>query len=136
VPEKPRVRPKDLLLVGGPTDDGSGVNVLRAREERLEVGTLHPLKHGQAIHGDVVKLTPHGASPRVFEVETAVSVPLPSLAPEDARPPGLPTVTESASRSERRAAGDGPAMVATEAYRRNWDTIWSRPGREGRKLPN
>jgi hypothetical protein len=109
-------KPRDVVLIGGPTEDGEGVNVLRAHEERLELGTLQPLKEGKSIRGEVVRLKPRREQPRVFDVETELEVPGPGAA------------------REAKPQGQGPAQVASETYRRNWDAIWNRPAR--RRLPN
>lgn len=136
MPQKPPSGRKDLLLVGGPTDDGSGVKVLRSRQERLEVGTLHPLKHGQSIHGDVVKLTPHPRHAGLFEVETEVAGLGPKAPPLRVEAEAPFRDTPPRAQPDERATPGGPAAVATDAYRRNWDAIWSRPSRGARKLPN
>lgn len=107
---------KDLLLVHGPTPDGTGVNVLRAREERLEVGTMHPLAEGRPIHGEVVKLTPRPEMPMLFDVETQVAAPAPAAKESSA----------GDTAAETRGTSAGPAQVASDAYRRNWDAIWKK----------
>jgi len=114
-------KPKDLVLVHGPSADGNGVNVLRARNQRLEVGTMHPLEHGRPIHGEVVKLTPRAETPMLFDAETEIEAPVSSS-----------TRTEAASSSdtaELRGTSAGPAQVASDSYRKNWDTIWKRPSK-------
>ena len=103
----------------GPTPDGCGVNVLRAREERLEVGTMRPLKEGRPIHGEVVKLTPRPEFPLLFEAHTEFS----------AEPGGAEPASKKAAEAPRAAVG--PAQVASESYRRNWDAIWKRPAKGG-----
>ncbi len=114
MPRKLARRSKDVVFVGGPTDHGDGVNVIRAREERLEFGTLEPLREGKPIHGEVVRLVPRPELPRVFDVETEVDAP------------ATPALTKSAQA--------GPAQVASDTYRKNWDAIWSRPAK--RQKPN
>ena len=106
---------RDVMLVHGKTPDGS-LRVLRAREDRVEIGCVSPLEHGKAIHGEVVRLTPRKDLPFICDVETQV----------DCRP--RPTETETEDRSEPRAQSGrpGPAQVASESYRENWDRIWKR----------
>jgi hypothetical protein len=122
---------KDLVLVHGRTEDGAGVNVIRARQERLEFGTLRPLEHGKPIHsGEVVKLRPTAECPLIFEAETqfraddpTASVPSgEDAAPQKSTPPAAPRLTA------------GPAKVASPNYRRNWDAIWKRPSRRRSEL--
>lgn len=119
-------KPKDVVLVHSPTADGDGVNVLRARRQGLEVGTMRPLAEGRPIHGEVVKLTPRAEMPLLYDVETEVPPPeqQDAASPDGAIPASEPRETRAAS---------GPAQVASESYRRNWDAIWKRPTK---RLPN
>jgi hypothetical protein len=113
-------KPKDLVLVHSPTPDGAGVNVLRARQEGIELGTMRPLEQGKPIHGEVVKLTPRTEAPMLFDAETEMAAPEPSRAAGEDR---------SAGQLPERAASAGPAQVASDTYRKNWDTIWKRPAK-------
>jgi hypothetical protein len=79
-------------------------DVLRFREGRAEIGAVEPLVEGRPIRGEVVRLHPRKELPIVCDVEVEL----------DADELGKAT----ASRS-------GPAMVANDAYRRNWDAIWA-----------
>jgi hypothetical protein len=103
-------RRKDLALVFGPSDDGEGVNVLRRRagSTTIEAGTLHPLREGRAITGEVVHLAPRAEAPFLFDCETDEELSTPAPAP---------------------AALAGPPQVATEEYRRGWDAIWGQRAR-------
>lgn len=114
-------KPKDVVLVHSPTPDGAGVNVLRARNEGLEIGTMRPLEHGRPIHGEVVKLTPRAEMPMLYDVETEFSSTESSAPAEKA--------DRATTASADRAAPSGPAQVASESYRKNWDTIWKRPAK-------
>jgi hypothetical protein len=94
----------DVVLLGGPTDDGEGVRVLRARQERVEVGEVRPMKEGKPLTGgEIVKLVPRAKSPRVCDVEV------------------LAKVSPPASASPARV---GPAQVATHEYRESWERIF------------
>lgn len=93
----------DVVVLGPPTADGEGVRVLRAREERLEAGELRALKEGKPITGEIVSLEPRKENPRVCDVKT-------SYAP---------------SSSKASAPKKGPAQVATEKYRENWDEVFA-----------
>lgn len=96
---------RDLVLVHSRTEDGGGVNVLRSRKKKLEAGVMRPLEEGKPIRGEVVSLTPHDECPALFYAETEVCAPQPD------------TDTEGPSKS-------GPAQVASEAYRKNWEAIY------------
>jgi hypothetical protein len=124
----PSRKPKDLVLIHGRTQDGTGVGVIRARDERLEIGTMRPLEEGKPIHGEVVKLTPRPEMPLLFDAETQFSSPEPT-APSDV----LPQATKGATPETN---GVGPPQVASEAYRKNWDAIWKRPASKRDKLAN
>ena len=104
--KKPARQPRqgDVVLVYGRSEDGRAYDVLRQRGRELELGTVRPLDEGKPIHGEVVRLKPREESPALFDVEVQ----------HDARP--------SAGR---------PAKVATEQYRKGWESIWakSRPDR-------
>jgi hypothetical protein len=102
----------DVALIHGPTADGEGLQILRARGDRLEIGAVRPLRDGAPITGEVITLRPRPSFPALCDVEVSYQPPSPS---SDTQPP--------------RAAlsHDGPAQVATDDYRKNWDAIWSRP---------
>ncbi len=104
------------MLLGGPTDDGEGVHVLRAREDRLETGEVRPLKEGQPLlSGEVVKLVPRAQS-RVCDVEVLAKV--------------------GAGNAAKTPAQVGPAQVATRAYRESWDRIFGEPVAKRQELLN
>ena len=105
---------KDLVLVHGVTEDGSGVRVLRRREATLEAGEMRPLEEGKPIRGEVVKLTPRPECPVLFDAETAVESPALPEPKAERR-----STVEARSRS-------GPAQVASDSYRKNWDAVWKR----------
>jgi len=89
----------DVVLVYGRSDDGTRFDVLRQRGAEIQAGTMRPLDEGKPIHGEVVRLAPRDDSPLLFDVEVE----------HDARTP----------------AGR-PAKVATEDYRRGWESIWAK----------
>ncbi len=103
---------RDLLFVQGRSPKGDRYKVIRAREDRVEVGEMSDLKDGEEIRGEVVKLKPREEHPRLFDVETV-----------------LP-------RDEGRAERSGPAQVATEEYRRNFDAIFGPRKRRKKELLN
>ncbi len=93
----------DVVLLGPPTDDGAGVHVLRARDERLETGELRNVEEGRPITGELVTLAPRKDNPRVCDVKESYTPPKNSL-----------------------EKTKGPAQVATKAYRENWDEVFAR----------
>lgn len=95
----------DIALIHGRTPDGAGLRIIRKRDDRVELGAVHPLKHGAPITGEVVSLTPRPESPLVCDVK--VEVPARARSSDVAEP-----------------ARHGPAQVATDRYRENWDRIW------------
>lgn len=106
----PAASSPDVVLVHGMTDDRKGLKVIRARNEGIEAGEMRPLVEGQPITSDVVRLKPRAGSPYICDVETEFSA---SRVPRS-------------SGSDAEAVRSGPAQVASQAYRTNWDTIWSR----------
>lgn len=117
VPDGPRDADQvDVVYVHGPTPDGTGKVVLRAREDRVEVGAMRPLRDGQPLHGEVVRLTPRRDTERLFDVEVLHA----SSAPQ---PPKDSTPGEAAPRRK------GPARVSSERYRAGWEAVFGRPAR-------
>jgi|JI10StandDraft_1071094.scaffolds.fasta_scaffold252282_3 hypothetical protein len=109
----PAPAPDDVVLLHSPTDDGEGARVIRAREGRVEVGELRPLKEGRPLSGEVVSLTPRADAPRVCDVKVHVKVPTPA----EAAPNAL--------------AHKGPARVTSTAYRDGWDALFGAPPAKG-----
>ena len=89
----------DVVLIYGRSEDGHAYEVLRQRGGGLEAGTMRTLDEGKPIHGEVVRLKPREESPALFDVEVH----------HDAR------------------AHTGPAKVATDEYRKGWESIWAKP---------
>ncbi|HTM45007.1 MAG TPA: hypothetical protein VL137_08640 [Polyangiaceae bacterium] len=117
---KPRSRKEDdVALICAVSPDGDGVHVLRRRNNRIEAGVAHALREGEPIHGEVVKLTPRKNFPLLCDVEVQLA------SPEHAAPSDVPSNRETT----------GPAQVASDSYRRNWDAIWKRPTNT-KRLPN
>ena len=105
VPAAPVEKPTsgdDVVVITGKRANGDGMGVVRFRGGNVEVGAVQPLEDGKPIVGELVRLHPRPESPRVCDVEVEL----------DARP-----------AEARRSSG--PAQVATEAYRANWDAIWA-----------
>lgn len=112
-------KPTDVVLIHGVTDDGQGLRVLRARDERVELGQVRPLQEGKPLSGDIVKLKPRPESPFLCDVETELELP------EAAKPTFRRASTETQGDGAPEARRKGPARVSSAAYRQNWDAIWS-----------
>lgn len=111
---------KDAILIHGVSEDGEKMAVLRARNDRIEAGIVSTVKEGQPVDGELIKLTPRPELPFVCDVETQL-------------PKGA---INAMGGSDVRATRGGPAQVATEAYRENWDAIWSNPSATKKPLAN
>jgi hypothetical protein len=96
------------------------MNVLRARNDALELGTMRPLEQGRPLHGEIVKLTPRPEQPLLFDAETQFVSPGAAKATSDVAAP-------TPAPAEPRGTTAGPAQVASDSYRQNWDAIWKRP---------
>lgn len=90
---------EDVVLVYGRSDDGQHYSVLRQRGTEIHAGTLRPLDEGKPIHGEVVQLKPRSESPALFDVDV---------------------------QHDGRQTGGRPAKVASEQYRKGWESIWSK----------
>jgi hypothetical protein len=104
VPEKPEKAADeglDVVLLHGATEDGEGAKVLRARSGRVEAGEVRPLREGRtlAAGGEVVRLEPRRDAPALFDVHVEQVVP----------------------GSKDPPPRNGPAQVATRAYRESWE---------------
>jgi len=97
----------DVALIQGKTPDGEGLRVIRKRRERIELAHVRPLAEGVPITGEVVTLKPRPEFPLLCDVTTELEAP----APADVA---------------TRPAHGGPAQVATDRYRENWDKVWKR----------
>jgi len=95
------------------TPDGEGLKIVRARGDRVEIGAVRPLREGVPITGEVVTLRPRANFPALCDVETHFK---PAEAASERQEPPVPAIAQRT----------GPAQVATDEYRRNWDAIWNR----------
>jgi hypothetical protein len=102
-PRKPKP-PQDVAIVHGPTEDGEGARVLRVKNGALYAGEVRPVREGQPIeHHELVRLRPLRENSPVCEVEV---------------------VHEPPAASAQKSRGQGPARVASDTYRKNWNTIF------------
>ena len=107
-----RTNDHDVALVCGVSGDGQGVDIIRKRGDRIETGTVRRLEEGKPIHGEVVRLRQREQSPLLYDVEVEVPAPA-QTAPQPS---------------------SGPAQVATESYRKNWDAVYGRNRKAGSLL--
>jgi hypothetical protein len=98
--------PADIALIHGITPEGD-LKILRKRNDRLELGGVRALREGMPITGEVVRLTPRKDFPLLCDVATELAAP--------------PAVSDVAAPSRK-----GPAQVATDRYRDNWEQIFAR----------
>ncbi|MGD8606157.1 MAG: hypothetical protein PVH21_02610 [Myxococcales bacterium] len=89
----------DVVLVYGQSEDGRSYDVLRQRNGEIQAGTVKPLDEGKPIHGEVVRLKPREEAPLLFDVEV---------------------------QHDARGSAGRPAQVATERYRKGWESIWAK----------
>lgn len=99
---------RDVVLLGPPTADGDGVHVIRARDTQIETGELRNVVEGRPLTGELVTLQPRKDNPRVCDVTDSFKA---APAPEGA--------------SQHPPRGKGPAQVATQAYRDNWEEVFA-----------
>jgi hypothetical protein len=91
----------DVVMLAGQTPDGEGAKVVRARPGRVEAGEVRPMKDGRPLAaGELVRLEQRREAPALYDVHVEHVV---------APPPAT------------KAAGAGPAQVATDAYRERWE---------------
>jgi hypothetical protein len=104
------------------TEDGQGVEIIRKRGDRLETGTVRKLEAGKPIHGEVVRLRPRAQAPMICDVE----VEFEGAGAQRAGAEGAGA--QRAGRESEPALGtsSGPAQVATDSYRKNWDAVYGR----------
>jgi hypothetical protein len=105
--KKPDTKPDafDVVMLHGPTEDGAGSKVLRARPGRIEAGEVRPMTDGRPLipGGEVVRLERRPDANALFDVHVDYKMP-----------EALASATSSSALS-------GPAQVATPAYRESWD---------------
>ena len=111
--ESGRDRKEDVVLLHGPTENGDGIRVIRKRDEAIELGELRPMREGQPIHGDVVRLTQREEHALLFDCEVLV----PTAKPKEAAAAPSPAEPEPTSHK-------GPPRVTSDAYRGGWDLIF------------
>jgi hypothetical protein len=103
---------QDVALLYAPTDDGAGARFVRAHKGELQTGEVRPLPEGRSLCGqELVQLRPRSELPMLFDVE----------------------VIHPAERAGRDTVG--PAQVASDQYRRNWEDTFA-PRKPSGQLAN
>ena len=102
----------DVALIHGVSANGA-LQIIRKRGDHLEAGALTPLREGAPIQGEVLSLRPRPNCPVLCDVDVLYAPPPPPSA-------------AAASAARPSLGHKGPALVASEQYRDNWDSIWSR----------
>ena len=97
----------DVAVVFGKDEHGTHILRRRSEDAPVEAGVLRPLQSGKPIEGEVISLSPRADGPLLFDVKSELPSPYPA-----------PRQT------------DGPAQVATDAYRKGWDAVWGRRRRD------
>jgi hypothetical protein len=100
---KKEEKKQDVVLLHSRTEDGTGIRVIRARDDRVEAGEIRAAREGvPLVSGEVVRLTPREDSPLLWNVDVQYRV-------------------------EASSAHAGPARVASRNYRQNWDAVFAKP---------
>lgn len=111
-PDATSDRAEDVVFVHGPTEHG--VQITRLRDEQLEAGELRPLKEGQPVVGEIVKLSQRQESDRLFDVEVL------------AKGPNVGGPSAPSPRAPQQPLGHkGPPRVATDRFRSNWEQVFA-----------
>jgi len=105
-------RGQDVALLYAPTDDEKGARFMRVRKGELQTGEVRPLAEGQSLCGrELVRMRRRAELPMLFDVE----------------------VIHPAERPMRDTLG--PAQVASDEYRRNWEDTFA-PHKASGQLAN
>jgi hypothetical protein len=110
---KPSNRPdQDVALLYAPTDDEKGARYMRVHKGELQIGEARLLAEGQSLCGqELVRMRRRAELPMLFDVE----------------------VIHPAERPMRDTIG--PAQVASDEYRRNWEDTFA-PRKASSQLAN
>jgi hypothetical protein len=121
---KPRRKKQhDYAILGGPTEDGQGAELVRIRGNDVTVGEIRPAREGEPItHSELVRLHPVDAERRICRIEVL-------HAPEEHASPALDDASARSDAGVKSRGSDAPsrpARVATDRYRKNWDAIFDK----------
>lgn len=104
------------MLVHGRSDDGA-LQVLRKKGDELSLGELRPVEEGKPLRGNLLRLRPRAEMPLLADVEEEIRLPGPSLPSAPSAAPSAPSLS-------------GPPQVASDSYRKGWDSLWGRTKRK------
>jgi hypothetical protein len=121
----PKAAPRDIAILHGPTEDGTGARLLRFRGDTVTAGEIRPAREGQPLgQGELVRLKPLHRELPVCEVEVLHAPTAPAGDAEtetEAESTGAPDLEPAAHPARHRA---GPARVSNRRYRRNWSAVF------------
>jgi hypothetical protein len=113
VSKSAKKRAQDVALLYAPTADEKGARFVRARNGQLQAGEVRPLAEGQSLSGqELVRMHPRSEMPNLCDVE----------------------VIHPAEKPMRDT--QGPAQVASERYRTNWENTFGSQRSSGKRLAN
>lgn len=117
---------EDVVLLHSPSEGGDGIRVVRKRDDTIELGELRPMREGQPIHGEVVRLTQRSEGALLFDCE--VLVPSPARSNKEIAREASPESKEEkpAAAEPKSLAHKGPARVTSDAYRGGWEAIFGK----------
>lgn len=129
-PPPPSAPVRDVLLLCG--DGGAGAyGVIRQRQERIEVGRIRPVRDGQPISGELVRLAQRKEHERLFDVEVLYDAKReatqgngPAARDGEAGETPPDANQEQAQRNGLVGWRNGPPIVSTHAYRAQWERIF------------
>jgi hypothetical protein len=100
-----------VAFLYAPTDDEKGARFVRVRKGELQAGEVRPLAHGQSLCGrELVRMRQRAEMPMLFDVEVI-------------------------HPAEHMHDTQGPAQVASDRYRRNWEETFA-PREPGGHIAN
>jgi len=102
--------PQDVVLVHARNPERGSYGIVRWRDNRVELGEMRPVKEGQPLQGEVVRL--HEREAPLYDVEVLLDAPAP------------------------HARGAGPPKVTSNDYRTGWDGIFGPRDDDTSTLPN
>jgi hypothetical protein len=125
--------PRDIAILHGPTEDGTGARLLRFRGDTVTAGEIRPAREGQPLgQGELVRLKPLHRELPVCEVEVLHASAPPATESEsetESETGATPEVERLGPPARQRA---GPARVSNRRYRRNWSAVFGAKAVGGR----
>lgn len=129
-------RKDDVVLLHSPAESGDAIRVVRKREDAIELGELRPMREGQPIHGEVVRLTQREEHALLFDCEVLVPAQGRKEAKAEGDPPAEAKAEEPRDSAPAGLTHKGPPRVTSDAYRGGWETIFGNKARGPGNAPN